>query len=113
MSATQTSAADNRRMQRRTARPGTTVECRKGTLGLGPDIAVEMLDFSADGVLMSIREAVAIGDEIELSITAPGFSRPTVLEATAVRCIPQAGGGYCMAAQFRSPLSYADMYHLM
>lgn len=105
-------SAESRRVLRRSPKPGTTVECRKGTLGLGPDIAVKLHDFSEDGVLLTLREEAAPGDEIELSLTPPGFSRPTLLEAVVARCTFKEGEGYQVAAAFRMPLSYAELFHL-
>jgi hypothetical protein len=112
MSTIPSSGAEQRRMPRKPPKPGTVVECRKGTLGLGADLAIAMLDISVDGVLMMIREPLSVGEEIEICVTALGFSRPRRLEATVVRCTKEEGVGYCMAAQFSTALNYVDIYHL-
>jgi hypothetical protein len=97
---------------RRQPRAGTIVECRKGTLGLGQDIAVGIVDFSEDGVLIIVREPLNVGDEIEIGLMPPGFGRPRKFEATVVRVAGVPGVGYQVAAAFSSPLNYVDLYHL-
>jgi hypothetical protein len=75
----------NRRLARRRApKGGTRVVCRKGTLGLGPDLAVSVLDVSESGIRLLVREALAERQEIEVGLTGPGQARAHRLVATVV-----------------------------
>jgi hypothetical protein len=102
---------DTRRMQRHLAKLGTEVSCRLGTLGLGPDIAVRLIDFSEDGMQIVVNQQLAVGEEVEISLTPPASGRPIVRVAAVVRCVPECDA-FTVAVRFADILSYMDMFQL-
>src|SRR5437870_5351732 len=58
---------DRRLAKRRPARTSVRFECRRGTLGLGPSILVRVVDLSQTGACLSLKSAVSLKDEIEVS----------------------------------------------
>jgi len=101
-------------MKRRLAKKGTAVVCRKGTMGLGPNVAMRLHDISEDGVRLFIKTALAKGDEVEVSLTPPGISKAKVLTAVVAWCTAaQEGNGFWAGAKFRNPMSYSEIFHLV
>jgi hypothetical protein len=105
---------EHRRLKRRAAKKGCTVSCRRGLLGVGPDLAIRLVDISEEGARIQIKSALKKGDEVEVSLTAPGLSRPVVRVADVAWCGPaKEGDGFWIGVQFRSLLRYADILHLV
>jgi hypothetical protein len=103
--------SDTRRMQRHLAKLGTEINCRLGTLGLGPDIAVRLIDFSEDGMQLVVTQQLAVGAEVEISLLPPGISKPIVRVAAVVRCVPECDA-FTVAVRFADVLGYMDMFQL-
>jgi hypothetical protein len=100
----------NRRLtRRRVPKGGTRVVCRKGTFGLGADLAFSVLDISESGIRLLVRQSLAEGQEIELGLTGPGQGRTQRLLATVVWCVPAADGRCCIGARFERTLPYKDL----
>ena len=57
--------------QRRPALHGAQVELRRGALGLGPSLAVALVDVSDDGLCVHLKEPVAPGEEVEVALGRP------------------------------------------
>jgi hypothetical protein len=64
--------ADRRMADRRPPRYGTRVQVRRGGLGVGPDVAVELLDVSAGGARVRVRGRLHPGDRVLVALTPPG-----------------------------------------
>jgi hypothetical protein len=107
-----TTGMEARRTTRQQPKPGTEVSCRRGAMGLGPEVAVRLLDVSEAGAMLVVPEALPLGVEIELAIMPPGQSRPLVRTGTVVRCQPLAGEGFAAGVEFQSYLSYGDLFQL-
>ncbi len=103
---------DHRRMRRRSTKMTTTVICRKGTLGLGPNRGVRVFNISEDGIELLVSEAMEKGDEIEVSLTPLGVSKAIVRLAIVVWCSPHEGDQFLVGAKFFAPLTYTDMYYM-
>jgi hypothetical protein len=104
--------AERRRALRRPVRSGTAAGCRAGTLGLGPDLALAVLEVSEDGARLTVTAALAAGEEVEVSLLPPGLSRPLVRFADVIWCAPAGGSSFWVGVRFREPLTYADLLHL-
>jgi hypothetical protein len=103
----------NRRLnRRRPAKRSVQVACRKGALGLGPNLAVAVLDLSEEGARLLLKAELPPRQEVELDLTAPGVSRPWVTMADVVRCVPVGDGTFEVGLRLRRRLSYADLSHL-
>jgi hypothetical protein len=103
---------ERRSDRRRAIKRSITVSCRKGSLGLGPNLAVALLDLSEGGVRLTVKEPLEHGQEIEIELTAPGQGRPLRLLATIVWAIAAADGTHAIGARFHRRMAYADLQRL-
>jgi hypothetical protein len=109
MSVTATSRSNRRTNPRRAPRGNVQVHCVRGTLGLGPNLALRVLDTSETGVRLMVGTALDSGQEIEVQIVGPARGRASKLLADVVWCVPAADGTFCVGARFRKRLSYAEL----
>jgi|SRR5947208_481779 len=100
---------DRRLVPRRLARQGVQVACRTGTLGLGQNIALALVDISEVGLRLAVKSALAKGQEIEIELLAPGKSRPLKLLAEVIWCSTAEDDSHWVGAEFRHHLSYAEI----
>ena len=102
-----------RRANRRSAirhplRSDIRIECRKGSMGLGPNLTQSAADLSQTGVCLTVRTVMKKGDDAEVLITGAGG-------ATIKRCaevawvVVQEDGLHLVGLRFRPELSYPEM----
>jgi hypothetical protein len=103
---------DRRRNRRRKVKSGASVSCRRGAMGLGPDLAVRLQDICEDGLQLLLKAPVAAREEVEVSFTPPGVSRAFTRMAEVVRCLPLEDGSFQVGVRFRGMLGYSDICHL-
>jgi hypothetical protein len=89
------------------------VACFKGTLGLGINLALEMLDVSERGIRLRVKEALAPGQPLEIHLSGLAHRKPLKVIARVVWCSPAEKGGYWIGCQFERTLSYADLQLLL
>jgi hypothetical protein len=103
----------NRRLSpRRSAKSGTKVECRKGTMGLGPNLAVGLLDVSESGARLLLKVALEPNQEVELVLLAVGQVREVKMPGRIVWCVAAADGRYCVGVQLQKRLGYSCLQDL-
>src|SRR5262245_11631874 len=113
--ATSTLAAEaSRRItKRKPLKKGVEVAVRKGTLGLGPNLAVAGLEISDDGIQVRIKSELKAGEEVEVRLTGVGRSKPVPLIANVRWCRLDAtdpsGKTFLLGAQFRHRLTHAQI----
>jgi len=108
-----TASTTNRRRARRSPVSGhTKVECRKGLLGLGPNLSVKVLDLSETGASLVVKTALHPGDEAELLLSGPSFARPVRCPARVVWSVTLAAGGHALGVNFERPLDAAQRHRL-
>jgi hypothetical protein len=93
---------------RQVPKRGTKIACMKGAFGLGANIGLTIVDLSQTGVRLIVKTALERGQEMELSLLAPGISRPFKTVATVAWCVTAADGTYRVGAQFRRRMRYRD-----
>ncbi len=106
------STANHRRMKRQAAKKSIAVTCRKGTLGFGPNLAIQLTDISVDGAQLLVNALLKLGDEVELSFSPPGFTEPLVQLAVVAWCSSQKGNSYRIGVKFTESLDYQDIYYM-
>jgi hypothetical protein len=84
----------------------------KGAWGLGANVAVALLDLSEDGVQLVVKEPLAAGQEVEVSLAGPFHNRPVKAAARVVWVGAASGGNYRVGARFDKRLPYADLQSL-
>jgi len=99
-------------MKRLPAKKSTSVTCRKGTLGFGPNLAIQLKDVSVDGAQLFVNTALRLGEEVELSFMSHGFNEPLIQTAVVVWCSAKEGPGYRIGVKFMSSLEYQDIYYM-
>jgi hypothetical protein len=108
-----TASETNRRRARRTPLSGVArVECRKGSMGLGPNLTFKVLDISETGASLIVKTAVREGDELELLISAPSFIRPLQCLAEVVWSVTLSDGSHGIGVNFAKPLRTAERQRL-
>jgi PilZ domain len=109
---TTASETNRRRSRRLPLNSSARIECRKGSLGLGPNLAVSLLDISENGIRMVLKAGVAKGQEVEISCQGGGSARPTRCQATVAWALPLEDGTCCVGLNFQSPLPYGLIQRL-
>jgi PilZ domain len=103
--------------QRRTAprrkpKGSTRVACRKGALGLGPNLARSILDLSEGGIRLVVKSPLKLGDEVEVSLGAPGGLGDVSRKGDVVWVVPAADGTWCIGVAFQKRLDYSCLQDL-
>jgi hypothetical protein len=100
----------NRRASRRSALRGTIkVECRKGSLGLGPNLVLYPLDISETGVRVVLKVELKRGQEVEVLLTGGGSPRPMKKRATVIWSLPTEADAYVTGIRFDGYVPFAEL----
>jgi hypothetical protein len=94
------------------ARGGSKSICRKGTLGLGANVALALLDVSETGVRLRVKEPLALGQEVEVGLQGPGHGSEFKMTGRVVWCIPAADGTHLVGIHFDKPLNFKAVQDL-
>jgi hypothetical protein len=92
--------SERRRSRRQRPKPTTEIACRPQTLVVGPDVAVAVLDLSADGIRLMVNAPLQKGQRIEVDLEGIGYSRPIKLNAEVIWSLATADGNWCIGAKF-------------
>jgi hypothetical protein len=99
----------NRRASRRAPLRGSIrVECRKGSLGLGPDLTVVPLDISETGARLILKSALPRGQEVEV-LLHNGHGRPLKRAGRIIWSFPTDDGRCCVGVRFDGHVPFADL----
>lgn len=107
-----------RRLNRRTSRRQhpkrtTKIICRSGTMNVGPNLALSLLDISENGARILCRVPFPIGQIVTVEIEGLWVKRPIVREAEVVWCIETADGKHCAGLRIEQRLDYNDFQSLV
>jgi hypothetical protein len=105
-------APERRAGDRRPPRPGTRVEVRRGQLGMGPDVALALLDVSEAGARIRLKAPVRPGDAVEVALWPPGGARSVRGPARVVWCRGDAHGAVQVGVRLRRRLVPQDLFEL-
>jgi hypothetical protein len=92
--------SERRRSRRQRPKPSTEVACRSETRIIGPDVALAVLDISADGIRLKVNAPLEEGQRIEVDLEGIGYCRPLQLSAEVVWALETADGNWCIGAKF-------------
>ena len=115
MSEKKSTATDDRRvLRRRPLKKGVAITVRKGTMGLGPNLAAGGEELSLDGIQLRVKCELKKGDEIEIGLTGIGRSKPFMLVADVRWCREDdETNSFLIGAKFRRRLVHADLGHFV
>ena len=103
---------NRRRSPRRKPRSSVKVECRKGSHGLGLNVATSVLDLSDTGVRLVVSQELALLSEVEIMIAGYGMQRALKRLAFVRWQLKLENGGYCTGVEFQKSLVYRDWQNL-
>jgi hypothetical protein len=86
-------------------RLGTRASVRRGLLGIGPDLALELLNVTAQGIVVRLAEPVGRREEVEIALYSAGSGRPVRLPAIPETCEQGSDGSFVADFRFRRPLT--------
>jgi hypothetical protein len=100
MNEAKSNGSERRRSRRQLPKPTTEISCRSQTQIIGPDLAVAVLDISADGIRLLVNTPLEKGQRIEVDLEGIGYCRPLKLNAEVVWSLKTADGNWCLGAKF-------------
>jgi hypothetical protein len=103
-----TAASTSRSAPRRPTRHIDLI-CRKGATGLGPNLAVTLLDVTEDRLKVRLKAAVPVGEDVEVELTPPGSGKSLKLRGTAVTCRASGGGTFVSKVLLRHRLTFREL----
>lgn len=109
---TTASASNRRRSQRRKPRSTVRVECRRGSTGLGNNLALIVLDLSDSGVRMVVSQQLGSGAEVEVLLTGYTLKQPLKRLANVRWEIKAENGSFCVGLEFQKAIPYRDWQNL-
>jgi hypothetical protein len=101
--------SDRRASVRRRPKRTVTVACRLDSLGIGPNIALGLLDISEDGLRLLVRPALEPSQRLNVSLESLWLQRPLLREIEIIWCMPTADGTHCVGARFSQRLNVHEL----
>lgn len=92
--------SERRQSRRHQPKPSTEVACRSETRIIGPDVAVSILDISADGIRLIVNAPLEVGEKIEVDLEGIGYCRPLKMSGEVIWSLATADGYWCIGAKF-------------
>jgi hypothetical protein len=104
--------SNRRATPRRKPRSYVKLECRKGSLGLGPNVALTLLDVSETGARLIIRQEITLQMEVEVTLAGHGI-RSSLKRLANVRWqVKLDDGNFCIGVEFQKRIGYMDWQNL-
>ena len=97
--------------QRLTPKGGCRVQCRRGSLDLGPDLAVRLVDVGPDGATLLVREPLPEGEEVSVVLEGPGNAHPARHMGRVAHSGP-GPGGHLADVEFRQRIGRQELLAL-
>jgi PilZ domain len=109
---TEASLANRRRSQRRKPRRSVLIECRKGSNGLGANLAKELLDTSDSGVRLIVSQELELLSDVEIIIGGYGMKAPIKRLGFVRWQVKLESGLFCIGVHFNKHINYRDWQNL-
>jgi hypothetical protein len=104
--------ANHRLDRRRDVLRKVVVVVRRGTMGLGPNIAIRIVDATQDGLGLRLSGPVHPGDEVSVELSVPGVGKPVKVQADVRWCADAGDGTHLAGIRLRRRLSYTEVSSL-
>jgi hypothetical protein len=105
-------AKNRRAVRRRSAKRSVRVNCTANAIGLGPNIALSLLDVSEAGARVVVKEPLKPRQEVEVTFCGIGHRKPVRVVADVVWCVPAGPGTYLIGLRLQRYLTYQDLHEL-
>jgi len=110
MATTVTQRNQNRRSsQRKAPRRAVRVECRRGALGFGPNLADAFMDISDGGVRLILKSELPLQIEVEVMLTGYGVAKPIKRIGNVCWSVKTEDGRVCVGINFQKRIPYRDV----
>jgi hypothetical protein len=100
-------SVNRRSSSRREPRGKPKVECRRGRLGLGRNLAEKLLDVSQTGARFVSKTELPGASEVEVVIVSMGRPKPVKVLGTVIRSEPNEDGTFNVSIRFDHYIDYA------
>lgn len=104
--------SNRRRTARRLPKSHTKLTCRRGALGLGNNILLEVLDLSEEGACLKVKENFSRGATVQVELTGLGYPRPITLAADVMRANESDDGTCTLGIRFEKAIPYAALQEM-
>jgi hypothetical protein len=78
-------------------------------MGLGPNLAVALIDISEDGLGVRLKASLAAGDEVSVELSAPGVRKSLKMVGDIRWCREVGDGTFAAGVRLRRRLTYAQL----
>lgn len=112
MSEVNTRKNNGRGSLRRAPRGRIKIQCRKGGLDLGPNLALSVLDLSETGIRLMLRESLRLGQEVSITLEGVGSVLPVKRLGKIVWSVPSTDGHFCTGVSLDKRLEYRQFLEL-
>jgi hypothetical protein len=103
---------DDRYSRRRAITHEVALVVRRGHTGVGPNLAISLVDANPDGLGLELNAPVTFGDVVEVEFTPPGASKPLKLVADVRWCMAAGDGTFRAGIKLRRRLTPTDIANL-
>src|SRR5688572_24953610 len=97
----ETKKLNRRRVPRRKPKGFVKVECRKGSFGIGSNLATALLDVSETGARLVINQELTIAQEVEVAFAGYGINYTIKRLANLRWLLKLADGKFCIGVEFQ------------
>src|SRR3954451_9170441 len=94
---------------RRKPKGGTKIVCRKGAMGLGPNVGLSLGDISEWGVRLVVGAPLKRGEEVEVVLSGPGITRDIVRLGEVIWSLVGEDGSCRVGVRFHKRLDHAQL----
>ena len=108
MSAPKSRPPNRRASRRRPVKASVRAVCLKGTLGLGKNIAIRVLDVSEGGACLVVRVPLEKGQEVEVCLNPAGAAREAKRKGQVAWTVCRDGEIH-IGVRFDKLLTYASL----
>jgi PilZ domain len=103
----------NKRLSRRNpVKTSTRLRVYRNAMGLGPNIASSLLDLSETGLRAILKEAVTVGQQVEVNLESAASGRTLKAMAGVIWVVPGADGTFVAGLRLQKAISYGDLLAL-
>ena len=112
MNQTTTQVRNRRITLRRRPKRNVKSTCRKGTLDLGPNLAITVLDVSQTGIRLLTKEKLDSNQEVAVTLEGVHHHRPLRHAARVIWCMETADQKFCVGLCFEKRLPYGELIRM-
>lgn len=104
---------NRRKALRRKVQRSSKVFLYRGSLGLGPNLAVALLDVCEGGAQALLRVELASGQEVEVNLQGLGHRRPYKVAGKVAWCRSEGEQGWRVGIEFSKNVPYRELQQLV